>query len=137
MRRNVVPTILLMIVWACQTGPGSAQPRPFLGAPVTAEPPDPAGLAPAKLDETDRPLPINLATALRLAGARPLLIEAARAAVQTEYGLYQQARVLWLPTAYLGFDYQRHDGAQQDVLNATPIIGARNQFLAGGGAQAV
>jgi len=34
-------------------------------------------------------------------------------------------------------DYQRHDGAQLDVLNAMPIVGSRNQFLVGGGAQAV
>jgi outer membrane protein TolC len=82
-------------------------------------------------------LPINLATALRLADARPLVIEAARAAVETEYGLYQQARVLWLPTIYLGADYQRHDGGEENVLTGQLIVGARNTFLAGGGAQAV
>ena len=90
-----------------------------------------------KPDETDRALPINLATALRLADARPLVIEAARAAVETEYGLYEQARVLWLPSVYLGVDYQRHDGGEQDALNGQLILGSRNQFLAGGGAQAV
>jgi outer membrane protein TolC len=82
-------------------------------------------------------LPINLATALRLADARPVIIEAARAAVETEYGLYEQARALWLPTVYLGADYQRHDGGQENVLTGQLILGARNQFLAGGGAQAV
>jgi hypothetical protein len=71
---------------------------------------DAAGLGPAAPDPCDRPLPINLATALRLADARPLVIEAARAAVETEYGLYEQARVLWLPSVYAGVDYQRHDG---------------------------
>ena len=104
---------------------------------MLAESHDPTGLGPAKPEETDRPLPINLATALRLADARPLVIEAARAAVETEYGLYQQARVLWLPTVYLGVDYQRHDGGQQDALNGQLILGPRNQFLAGAGAQAV
>jgi outer membrane protein TolC len=78
-----------------------------------------------------------LATALRLADARPLIIEAARAAVETEFGLYQQARVLWLPSLYLGVDYQRHDDGQQNVQTGQLILGARNQFLAGGGAQAV
>jgi outer membrane protein TolC len=77
-----------------------------------------------------------LATALRLADARPLVIEAARAAVETEYGLFEQARVLWLPTLYLGVDYQRHDGGEENVLNGQTILGARNSFLAGGGAQA-
>jgi outer membrane protein TolC len=108
--------------------------------PPPACPPVPAyaeGLRPAPPAETDRPLPINLATALRLADARPLIIEAARAAVETEYGLYQQARVLWLPTISLGADYQRHDGGEENVLTGQLILGARNQFLAGGGAQAV
>jgi outer membrane protein TolC len=100
-------------------------------------PSGPAGPEPAKPDDADRALPINLATALRLADARPLIIEAARSAVETEYGLYEQARVLWLPSIYLGIDYQRHDGAQQNALDGSPIIGSRNQFLAGGGAQAV
>ena len=115
---------------------GSRRPRP-LPPPRAVEPRDPAGLGPAKPDEADRALPINLATALRLADARPLVIEAARAAVETEYGLYEQARVLWLPTVYLGVDYQRHDGGQQNLLTGKLIVGSRNQFLAGGGARAV
>ena len=149
MRCKVVPAVIMTTVLTFQTGASSAPaqgparirqtepPRAALGAPVTAEPVDPAGLGPAKLDETDRPLPINLATTLRLADARPLIIEAARAAVQSEVGLYQQARVLWLPTLYFGIDYQRHDGADLNAVTGAPIVGARNQFLAGGGAQAV
>jgi outer membrane protein TolC len=108
-----------------------------LRVPACIEPRDATGLSPARPAETDRALPINLATALRLADARPLVIEAARAAVETEYGLYEQARVLWLPTVYLGVDYQRHDGGLENVLTGQTILGARNQFLAGGGAQAV
>ena len=73
--------------------------------------------AAAQPEVTDRPLPINLATALRLADARPLIIEAARAAIETEYGLYQQARALWLPTVTVGFDYQRHDGGEAQLDN--------------------
>jgi outer membrane protein TolC len=105
--------------------------------PAPAEPPDATGLKPAPLGETGRPLPINLATALRLADARPVIIEAARAAVETEYGVYEQARVLWLPNVYLGADYQRHDGGEANILTGQTIRGARNQFLAGGGARAV
>ena len=108
-----------------------------ISVPVPAAPPDATGQRPASPGETGRPLAINLATALRLADARPLIIEAARAAVETEYGLYEQARVLWLPTVYLGAGYQRHDGGQEDVLNGQNIFGARSQFLAGGGAQAI
>jgi outer membrane protein TolC len=127
MRPNVLATVVLVSVLAIAAGlrltgaQGSGEIQPAQPQP----------------EEGDRPLPINLATALRLADARPLVIEAARAAVETEYGLYEQARVLWLPTANLGVDYQRHDGALQNFLNATTIIGPRNQFLVGGGAQAV
>ena len=117
--------------------PDKDMPSFPLRVPACIEPRDATGLNPAQPAETDRPLPINLATALRLADARPLVIEAARAAVETEYGLYEQARVLWLPTVYLGVDYQRHDGGQENILTGQTLLGARNQFLAGGGAQAV
>jgi outer membrane protein TolC len=137
MRRGLV-ALLLVGLPALGLGqqPTAADPR-CAPVPTLAEAPDPARLGPAQPGPADRPLPINLATALRLADARPLVIEAARAAVETEYGLYEQSRVLWLPTVYVGIDAQRHDGAQQDVLTGTPIHGTRNQFLAGGGAQAV
>jgi outer membrane protein TolC len=148
--RSIVPSAVLMVVLAFQTGlrPAAAQPPSgvpeagpppaYLPVPARAQPPDATGLRPAQPTETDRPLPINLATALRLADARPLVIEAARAAIETEYGLYEQARVLWLPTVYLGADYQRHDGGQENIVqNGRTVLGPRNQFLAGGGAQAV
>jgi outer membrane protein TolC len=117
--------------------PPAEPPRPCPPAPVLVEARDATGLKPAPPAEADRPLPINLATALRLADARPVLIEAARAAVETEYGLYEQARVLWLPSIYFGVDYQRHDGGEENLLTGQTILGARNQFLAGAGAQAV
>jgi outer membrane protein TolC len=117
--------------------PQGEPPPACLPVPARFEPRDATGLRPAQPAETDRPLPINLAAALRLADARPLLIEAARAAVETEYGLYEQARVLWLPTVYAGVDYQRHDGGQENLLTAQTILGPRNQFLAGAGARMV
>jgi outer membrane protein TolC len=148
-RRNIVFTVVMVGFLAIPMGlrPAHAQNSsgsqrveplsPSLPVPRLAESRGTMDLAPAQPEEADRALPINLATALRLADARPLVIEAARAAVQTEYGLYQQARVLWLPTVSLGVDYQRQDGGQQDALNGQLILGQRNQFLAGGGAQAV
>jgi outer membrane protein TolC len=148
-QRSIVPSAVLVVVLAFQTGlrPAPAQPpsemplaKPppaCLPVPARVEPSDATGLGPPPPAETDRSLPINLATALRLADARPVIIEAARAAVETEYGLYQQARVLWLPTISLGADYQRHDGGAENVLTGQLIVGSRNQFLAGGGAQAV
>jgi outer membrane protein TolC len=37
----------------------------------------------------------------------------------------------------IGVDYQRHDGSQLNILNGQQITGPFNQFVAGGGAQAV
>src|SRR5438876_5496193 len=100
MRHPIIPTAVLLGVLAVQTVPRPAPAQPPGGMTL----PEPTRLSPPGPEEGDRPLPINLATALRLADARPLVIEAARAAVETEYGLYQQARALWLPTVYLGAD---------------------------------
>jgi outer membrane protein TolC len=93
-------------------------------------------IAAAQLESIDQPLPINLATAMRLADARPLVIQAAQASEFTTYAQWERARVLWLPDVYLGSDYQRHDGGQQRTTGDV-AINDRNQFLAGGGLKAV
>ena len=148
MRRSIVVTILLTGALALYSGRSrcaASDARNGAGGDLAggaAGSPDhrvarTCRSCPAQPDAADRPLPINLATALRLADARPLIIEAARAAIESEYGLYEQARVLWLPNIYLGMDYQRHDGSQDNIVTGQPILGTRQQFLAGGGAQAV
>jgi outer membrane protein TolC len=138
MRSNIIFIAVLLGVLAIQAGARRAPAQaPDPSLPMPAKLSEPTRLSPPEPEKDDRPLPINLATALRLADARPIIIEAARAAVETEYGLYEQARVLWLPTVYAGVDYQRHDGALQDFLNGTLIIGPRQQFLAGAGARMV
>jgi outer membrane protein TolC len=63
----------------------------------------------------DCPLPINLPTALHLAGVRPLDIDLASERIRVALALEDRARVLWLPTILLGMDYFRHDGQIQDV----------------------
>jgi hypothetical protein len=62
-----------------------------------------------------RPLPINLPTALRLAGARALDIAIAAERIRVAAAMLEQAQVLWLPTITLGGDYNRHDGKNQDT----------------------
>ena len=97
MRRTIVPAALLAGVLAFQAGPRLAPAQgpdgirraepPTAPAPddkdvpsfvipvaVPAEPRDATGERPALPCETGRPLPINLATALRLADARPVII---------------------------------------------------------------
>ena len=62
-----------------------------------------------------QPFPINLPTAMKLAGAAPLDIAIATARLQVASARLQQAQVLWLPTLQVGADYFRHDGQIQDV----------------------
>ena len=68
---------------------------------------------PAQPEPCARPLPINLATALRLAGARPVIIAAAQASVQVAAAELERLRVAWLPSVYVGAGYHHHDGATQ------------------------
>jgi outer membrane protein TolC len=88
------------------------------------------------LADGDRPLPINLPTALSLAGVRPLDIALASERVQAAAAQLDRARVLWLPTIYLGTDYYRHDGQLQDV--AGNVFGtSKDGFMVGAGPYAV
>jgi outer membrane protein TolC len=116
--------------------PGACPPpQPVLQGPAVsaARPP---GLAPAQPEGEDRPLPINLATALQLADARPLVIAAAQASLRTAIAQYDEARLLWLPNVYLGASYYHHDGASE--RRSGPLaINSLDQFLAGGGLVAV
>lgn len=81
-------------------------------------------------------LPINLATALRLASARPLVIAAAQASVKVALARLAQAQVLWLPDMYLGGSYYRHDGGSAGNSGKEFTLG-RNQLMGGYGFQSV
>ncbi|HEY2252091.1 MAG TPA: TolC family protein, partial [Planctomycetaceae bacterium] len=95
-------------------------------APVVEEPSqtatsNPAGeskgdvkLGEAPLENGDLSYPINLATALRLADARPLVVAAAQASSWVAEAQLQRAQVIWVPTLNLGGDYVRHDGFGPD-----------------------
>ncbi len=73
------------------------------------------------LEPGDLRFPINLGTALRLSDARPLVIAAAQASAWVAEGELQDARVIWVPTLNLGFDYLRHDGLGPDTLGGVNI----------------
>jgi outer membrane protein TolC len=80
----------------------------------------------------DRPLPINLPTALKLAGATPLDIAVASQRLETAAAQLDRAKVLWLPTIVMGGDYFRHDGRLQDIVgNVFPT--SRSALMAGAG----
>src|SRR5437868_620799 len=87
-------------------------PHPLQAAPVS---PPPVPVTTPAPTPSDRPLPINLPTALQLAGVRPIDIGLASERIRLAAAQLERAQVLWLPTVYLGVDYFRHDGQIQDV----------------------
>jgi outer membrane protein TolC len=93
-------------------------------------------MQPAPVAAGDKPLPITLPNAMRLANARPLDIAVASQRIRLAAAELERANVLWLPTIYLGIDYFRHDGQIQDT--AGNILGAsKSSFMAGAGPYAV
>ncbi|OJW23031.1 MAG: hypothetical protein BGO49_28270 [Planctomycetales bacterium 71-10] len=109
--------------------------------PVPAAPPpgpDPlaAGLAlkAAPYESADVRFPINLAAALKLADARPLIVAAAQAGVWVAEAELTRAKVLWVPGAVVGFDYTRHDGGGPDFNKGIMTAPSVNYFMAGAGA---
>lgn len=132
--------LLFAIVPPASAQPAVLSPEPSASAPVLPllEPPaNPPKLPALKSVEGYTGLPINLATALRLAENRPLVIQAAEAAVLTELGRLQRARALWLPTISAGFGYTRHDGGLPIPPGGEETSISRNEFLLGAGPRAV
>ena len=108
-------------------------PPQFLGDPVLNENPQAPAIPPAAPTATDQPLPINLATALCLSNARPLVIAFAQNSVEAAAARLDRANVLWLPDFSSGFQYYRHDGADQDT-NGDVITVSKSYIAAGAGA---
>ena len=90
-------------------------------------------LEPAPLGPNDLRFPINLATALRLADARPLIVAAAQASTWVAEAQLARAKVLWVPQLNLGFDYIRHDGGGPDFNKGILTAPSVNFFYGGGG----
>jgi outer membrane protein TolC len=80
-----------------------------------ADRPSPVPLSRPNLASQDKPLPINLPTALQLAGVQPIDIALASERIRLAVAQLDRARVLWLPTVLMGVDYYRHDGQIQSV----------------------
>lgn len=78
--------------------------------------------------------PINLATALRLADGRPLLVAAAQASAWSAEAQLQKAKVLWLPSFMIATSYLRHDGPVDfnQGINVPPGVGIYGQPAPGG-----
>ena len=87
----------------------------------------------APLEPTDLRFPINLATALRLSDARPLIVAAAQASVWVAEAQLTRAKVLWVPQLNIGGDYIRHDGGGPDFNKGILTAPSVNFFYGGGG----
>jgi outer membrane protein TolC len=75
--------------------------------------------------------PINLATALRLSDARPLVVAAAQSSVWIAEAQLTRAKVLWVPIVMFGFDYVRHDGGGPDFNKGIMTAPSVNYFMGG------
>jgi hypothetical protein len=123
---------------ANEQGQAAPSSRPSQKSPL--ELPPPAGgevldLKPPPLEPGDLRLPINLATALRLADARPLIVVAAQASAWVSEAELQKAKVLWVPSLNLGLDYIRHDGFGPDFNRGISVptgVNALGQSSPGG-----
>jgi outer membrane protein TolC len=138
---NLATGLLLVLILAT---PGRAQPLP---PPLPAPLPTPTPVPPtmpvtaeryvkikaAPLEASDVQFPINLATALRLADARPLIVAAAQASVWVAEAQLTRAKVLWVPQINLGADYIRHDGGGPDFNKGILTAPSVNFFYGGGG----
>ena len=90
-------------------------------------------LLPSPGPTDDKTYPIDLVTALRLAGANNLQIALAVERVNEAVARLDQAKYHWLPTISVGLGYNKHDGRIQrtegDVIEVS-----RNSLFVGGGA---
>jgi outer membrane protein TolC len=117
-----------------QIGQATGSPPPMPAAsPDTVAGDIRVGLKTAALEPTDVGFPINLATALRLSDARPLIVAAAQASVWVAEAQLTRAKVLWVPQLNLGADYIRHDGGGPDFNKGILTSPSVNFFYGGGG----
>lgn len=108
-------------------------PQPFFTAPILSPNAQAVAIPLAATVSTDCPLPINLATALYLSNARPLVIAFARNSVEQAAAQLERARVAWLPNLNAGVNYLRHNGEDQTTPGQM-ITEGKYAFAAGAGA---
>ena len=115
-------------------GPASADiPADGLPSPRRSPLATEVRLKAAPTEPGDLRFPINLAAALRLSDARPLIVAAAQAGVWVAEADLTRARVLWVPTLNIGADYIRHDGGGPDFNKGILTAVSTNFFYAGAG----
>ena len=157
-RRPSLATACVLVVASMGIGAGPPEVPSPLSAKTDGLPESPAGSRPEFASPLPRPLPdpaagptdgpravgelvgeplipsqavepIDLGGALRLAGARDLDIALARERACQAVAELDQARVLWLPSLYIGPSWVRHDGQAQIVQGQVQSISKSSLFL--------
>ncbi len=82
--------------------------------------------------EDESLFPVDLPTALQLAGANSLQVAMAAEQLAEAFTLVDQADARWFPSVRVGFSYNRHNGRIQ-VTDGSVIEASRGSFFAGGG----
>ena len=122
-------------LWAPHAAPAQELVLPPIQVRVSTDA-SPAPFTSPAAAPCEKPLPINLPTALRLANARPIDIALASERIRVAAAQLERAQVLWLPTIYVGVDYFRHDGQIQSTEG--DVFGtSKSSFMAGAGPSAV
>ncbi|HEV3383210.1 MAG TPA: TIGR03000 domain-containing protein [Gemmata sp.] len=84
----------------------------------------------------ERPLPIDLAAALRLANAQAWDVGIAAQQIRVAAAQLTRANVLWLPTLSAGADYMHHSGSVQNTDGSLTSVN-RNALELGGAPEMV
>jgi outer membrane protein TolC len=130
--QNLLPALPATRSQAPRT-PGDDEATATPVSPLTTTP----NLKAAPFGPYDLRFPINFATALRLADARPLIVAAAQAKVWIAEAELTRAKVLWVPDVMFAADYTRHDGGGPDISKGIMTSPSVNFFYAGGGLYAL
>lgn len=91
-------------------------------------PPKPVVLA-------EKTYPINLATAMQLAQAKPIDVQVATRQLEVAAAAYDRAKYAWLPSIHVGADYFHHDGTVQN-FEGRILKASRSSVMGGVGANA-
>jgi hypothetical protein len=104
--------------------------RPSQKSPLELPPPPDnqleKDLRPPPLQPGDVRFPINLAAALRLADARPIIVAITGAKAWMAEGQLQRDKALWIPTLNFASDYIRHDGFGPDLNRGVNVPQGEN-----------
>jgi outer membrane protein TolC len=111
--------------------PPQLRPQPVMQGPPPLAAPSAASTAPNYAGEPTT-YPIDLPTALRLAGAENPTVNAARARYREAVAQYDRTRVMWIPNLTFGPAFFYHEGIDQNRRGDIFSV-ARGNFTLGGG----